>query len=283
MRLPLLATLVVALTSAVATGATPELVRRWETKPELKVPESVLFDAKGAVLYVSNIDGREPWKKDGAGSIAKVGLDGQVIAVEWVKGLNGPKGLGLHAGKLYAADIDAVAVIDVAKGAIVQSIAVPGAQGLNDITIDAAGVVYVSDSMTKKVHRIVDGKPTTWLEGLAGPNGLLAIGNVVYLLDDGVLYRVSGDAKREKIVDGIEGGVDGIECVEGDAFIVTGWQGKIYYVKGHEKTLLLDSAAKGVQSADIGYDAKNRIVYVPTFFTNTVVAYELKVAGSGTP
>ena len=50
-----------------------------------KVPESVYFDKAGKVLYVSNIDG-EPWGKDGAGSIGKLGLDGKVIAAEWVKG-----------------------------------------------------------------------------------------------------------------------------------------------------------------------------------------------------
>src|SRR6266542_2766094 len=79
-----------------------QLVKKWETEPALKTPESVLFDATGRVLYVSNIDGKEPWTKDGVGSIAKVGLDGKVIAAEWVKGLNAPKGLGLHSGKLYA-------------------------------------------------------------------------------------------------------------------------------------------------------------------------------------
>lgn len=50
----------------------------------------------------------------------------------------------------------------------------------------------------------------------------------------------------------------------------------IYYVAGKEKTLLLDTRPQSVHSADIGYDAKNRVVYVLTFFTNTVVADELR-------
>ena len=54
------------------------------------------------------------------------------------------------------------------------------------------------------------------------------------------------------------------------------YRGAIYHVKGGEKHLLLDTRPQKPNSADIGYDAKTRTVYVPTFFTNTVVAYELK-------
>ena len=81
-----------------------------------KVPESVYFDKAGKVLYVSNIDG-EPWGKDGAGSIGKLGLDGKVIVAEWVKGLNAPKSMALSKGTLWVADLTEVVGIDVAKGA----------------------------------------------------------------------------------------------------------------------------------------------------------------------
>jgi hypothetical protein len=39
---------------------------------------------------------------------------------------------------------------------------------------------------------------------------------------------------------------------------------------------LLDSREEKKNSADIGFDAKNKIVYVPTFWRNTVVAYQVK-------
>ena len=103
-----------AFSSSALAASAPQLVKKWETAAELKTPESVLFDPAGKVLYVSNIDGKEPWGKDGAGSIAKVGLDGKIIAVEWVKGMNAPKGMGLVKDRLYVADIDRVMVIDVA-------------------------------------------------------------------------------------------------------------------------------------------------------------------------
>ena len=103
------------------------LVKLWETDTLLKVPESVLLDVDNKMLYASNIDGTDPWAKDGKGSIARVGLDGKIIDAEWVKGLHAPKGMGLYKNMLYVADFDKVVLIDVTKGAISRVIQVEGA------------------------------------------------------------------------------------------------------------------------------------------------------------
>ena len=254
-----------------------QLVKKWETDSVLKVPESVLFDQKNNVLYVANIDGKEPWGKDGKGSIGKVGTDGKILAIEWVTGLNAPKGMGLFNNKLYVADIDHVVVIDINNGSVVQTIPVDGAVGLNDISIDKKGIVYVSDSEAKKVHRIDNGTATTWLEKLQGPNGVLWFEEELYVLDNGGMYKVEKDKSLTKITDGMDGGTDGIENVTGKDFIVSCWAGSIWYVNADgNKEHLLDTRDQNINSADIGYDAKNRIAYVPTFWKNSVVAYQLK-------
>ena len=95
-----------------------QLVKLWETDSVLKVPESVLLDAANKVLYATNIDGTDPWGKDGKGSVGKIGLDGKVISAEWVSGFNCPKGMGLYKGKLYVADLEELVVIDIATGKI---------------------------------------------------------------------------------------------------------------------------------------------------------------------
>jgi DNA-binding beta-propeller fold protein YncE len=267
----LLLTCTLAFTTATAQHHLEQL---WATDTVLKVPESVLFD--GRVLYVANIDGKEPWTKDGQGSIGQVGLDGKILHVEWVKGLSAPKGMGLHANKLYVADIDEVVVIDVAKAAIVQHIPVAGAKGLNDIAIDAKGVVYVSDMHTGKVHRIENGVATVLLHDLKWVNGLMVDGNELFLLNDGGLYRVGADGTPALIASGMEGGTDGVERVDGKDFVVSCWEGALWYVQADgTKELLLDTRAQGMNTADIGYDPVKRIVYVPTFWKNGVVAYQL--------
>jgi DNA-binding beta-propeller fold protein YncE len=265
------------LAGLMANAQEHQLVKKWETDTLLKVPESALYDAADKLLYVSNIDG-QPWEKDGKGSVGKVGLDGKIIQVDWVKGLEAPKGLGLYKNKLYVADVDKVAVIDTKKAAIVQTIPVEGAQGLNDITVDPKnGVVYVSDSKLKKIHRIENGNVTTFLDNLKGPNGVLVYGDDLYILDAGGLYKVEKDKSLTKLADGMEGNTDGVEHVAGKDFIVSCWQGSIWYVKGDgTKQNLLDTRAQNINTADIGYDHKNRILYVPTFFKNKIVAYELK-------
>jgi DNA-binding beta-propeller fold protein YncE len=141
------------------------LVKLWQTDTLLKVPESVLFDGSGKLLYVSNIDG-QPWDKDGRGSIGKVGLDGKIIQVDWVTGLDAPKGLGLYKNDLYVADVDNVVVIDIAKAAIVKRIPVEGAQGLNDISVDKKGSVYVTDSKEGKIYVLEQDKFVLFAEGM---------------------------------------------------------------------------------------------------------------------
>ncbi|MFT3702662.1 MAG: ATP/GTP-binding protein [Agriterribacter sp.] len=253
-----------------------KLVKLWETDTVLKVPESVFFDGPNKVLYVANIDG-QPWEMDGKGSIGKVGLDGKITATEWVTGLNAPKGMGVYDGKLYVADVNAVAVIDIRQAKIIERIAVEGAKGLNDITVDSKGVVYVSDSQTKKIHRIENGKSTVLLENLKGPNGVLIANNALYLVDNGGFFKMEKNGSLTKITDGMDGGTDGIEHVSGGDFIVSCWAGSIWYVHADgKKDHLLDTREQKINSADIGYDAAKRIVYVPTFFKNGIVAYTLQ-------
>ncbi|HUR11668.1 MAG TPA: hypothetical protein VM012_09890 [Flavitalea sp.] len=253
-----------------------QLVKKWETDTLLKIPESVRYDSRNQILYTANIDG-QPNEKDGRGSIGKVGLDGKIISAAWVQGLNAPKGMALYKKNLYVADVDEVVVINTKDGSITKRYPVPASVFLNDLTIDRKGVIYVSDSRTKKVHRIRKGNVTTHLENLQGPNGLLIHENKLYVLDNGGLYKVEDDKKLTKITDGMEGGTDGIENISGNDFIVSCWGGVIYYVKADgTKEKLLDTREQKINSADIGYDPKTRMVYVPTFLKNNVVAYELK-------
>jgi hypothetical protein len=252
------------------------LVKLWQTDTVLKVPESVLFDGTGKVLYESNIDG-QPWEKDGKGSIGKVGLDGKIIKVDWVTGLNAPKGLGLYKNNLYVADVDNVVVIDIAKATISKRIPVEGAQGLNDISVDKNGKVYVTDSKAGKIYLLVQDKFVVQAEDLKGLNGVLSTGDNLYAVAAGALWKIDAAKKAVKIAEGMEPAVDGVEQVASNEFIVSVWNGVIYYVSADGKAqVLLDTREQKSNTADIGYDPKTKTVYVPTFFKNCVTAYTLK-------
>ena len=256
--------------------AQKSLVKLWSSDTLLPVPESVLYDAGDKLLYVSLIDG-DYNTKDGKGEIAKVGLDGKIINAAWVKGLNAPKGLGRYKNYLYAADLTEVAVIDIQKAQVIKRIPVEGAKFLNDITVDANGVVYVSDTETGKVHAIKDGVVTTFLTGIKGANGLLALKDKLFVLANGVVLEAGKDARTTVFAKGLDASTDGIEQVSPGTFIVSAWSGIIYLVtKDAEPQVLLNTTAAKVNSADISFDAVHKIVYVPTFFKNNVVAYQLK-------
>jgi hypothetical protein len=273
---PILSATILFLISA-GLFAQHSATKLWETDTILKVPESVLFDADNKILYVSNIDGTDGWAKDGKGSVAKVGLDGKIIAVEWVTGLNAPKGLGLYHGKLYAADIDEIVVIDIKKGVIDKRIPIEGAKGLNDISIGGDGAIFVSDSKNNVIYKVENDKSTVYQQNLKGANGVLKRGSDFYIVDAGSAYKVNDDKTLTKISDGMDGGTDGIENVSGDDFLVSCWQGALWYVHADgTKELLFDGKSQKTNTADIGFDPKTKIVYVPTFFRNSVIAFQVK-------
>ncbi len=268
---------IAALLVSASLAAQHSATRLWETDSTLKVPESVCFDGQRHVLYVSNIDGKDPWGKDGQGSVGKVGLDGKIIKVDWVSGLNAPKGIGIHAGKLYVADLSDVVVIDIAQGKIDKKIAIPGAQNLNDVSVGADGAVYVSDSKLNKIFRIQQDKPEVYVDDLKGANGVLQSGNDFYFVDAGAAYKLNADKSKTKLADGMEGGTDGIEKIGPNDFLVSCWQGALWYVKGDgSKELLFDGKSNNTNTADIGYDPATKTVYVPTFFRNSIIAFSVK-------
>jgi hypothetical protein len=250
-----------------------QIEKIWESDTTLTTPESVL--PAGDILYVSLINGA-PWEADGKGGVAKVDRNGKVINASWITGLNAPKGMGISGNRLYVADIAEVVVINTGTGKIEQKIAIEGAQNLNDVTVDQKGVVYVSDSKLGNVHQIINNKPSLYLSGLNRVNGLRAVGNDLYMLTAKEVYKVGKDKKLQTV--GIqELGGDGIEPVGNGDFITSTWGGVLYYLhKDGKLETLMDTREQKRNVADIGYDAKQRIIYIPTFFANTVVAYRLK-------
>jgi sugar lactone lactonase YvrE len=251
---------------------------KWETDTVLTTCESVLYDKDRNVLYVSNINGA-PDAKDNNGFISKVTLDGKVSELKWVNNLHAPKGMGLYGTKLYAADIDRVVEIDVTNGKITKTFAVEGAKFLNDITVDSAGRIYISDTGAGNVIQIDNGKLTKWLENVSGgPNGLLAEGNRMLMLtfEGKTVNTVDPSSKQVTVkATGIEN-LDGVEAVGDGGYLLSSWNGMVHYIdKDWKNYTILDLRSDSVNSADIEFIPEQNLVLVPTFFKNTVRAYEL--------
>src|ERR671930_792381 len=156
----------------------------WESPNDLKNPESVAYAPKQNVLFVSNVNGK-PDQKDQNGFISKVSpSNGSIIELNWVTGLNAPKGIAISndGSKLYVSDITDLVEIDIASGKIIKRFNAPGSSFLNDVVSDNQGNIYVSDTITNTIYKLDTnlGNSTSssslqaWLQSpqLNGPNGL---------------------------------------------------------------------------------------------------------------
>lgn len=253
------------------------LTVKWETEPLLTTCESVLYNDNEDVLYVSNINGK-PDAKDKNGFISKVSLEGKVTEQHWAQGMDAPKGMGLNDGKLYVTDIDRVHEIDTKTGKITHTYRVAGAKFLNDIAVDGAKI-YVSDSGGGSVYLLEDGKLSTFMSDLQGPNGLFVDnGKILMAFWDGKTLNTVDPSSKEVTMrtDSIDN-PDGIEAIGNNEYLVSSWNGMINYIDSDwKKTLVLDTRKDSVNSADIEYIKSKNLLLVPTFFKNKVVAYEVK-------
>jgi sugar lactone lactonase YvrE len=239
-------------------AAEPQQV--WQAKG-LDGPESAVLDAGEGVIYVSNVNG-DASAADGNGYIAKLSLKGEVLDKEWVTGLNAPKGLALHDGKLYVSDIDELAVIDTASGEITARHKAPGATFLNDVTAAEDGRVFVSDMMQNQIWKLEGDQFEMWLQDAAldNPNGLLAEPDRLVVAawgkpkEDfstdvpGHLLAVDYQSKKVTDIGSGEpiGNLDGVEADSQGGYLVTDWfSGGLYHIGEDGKAELLMDLKQG--------------------------------------
>ncbi|WP_422359238.1 hypothetical protein [Reichenbachiella sp.] len=258
----------------------PTLTKVWETDSTLQTPESVIYDEFRDVLYVSNINAVPPTAKDNDGYISIISINGEIIEREWVTEISAPKGMGISDSSLFVTNIDEIVEIDIPSGVIIARYPIEGAAFLNDISVTKDEDVYISDTGTNTIHVLNNGNVRTWLNDttLIGPNGLLHQGSHLmvasYFGDE--FSRIDINTKmREVISDSIPGG-DGIVAY-GEHYFVSNWNGEVHFVDNlGSRTLVLDTKAEGQNAADICYLPEKQLLLVPTFFGNTVAAYEVK-------
>ncbi|MEM7620058.1 MAG: SMP-30/gluconolactonase/LRE family protein [Pseudomonadota bacterium] len=284
--LSLLALYMTFITHAVFAGSM-SVSENWTLAEGLNKPESVVYDEKNKVLYISNINGKGR-EKNGLGYIAKVSPDGKIILKEWVKDLNAPKGLALSNGKLYIADIDALIVVDVETATVEKRYEAEGAKFLNDVAINAKGKVYVSDSKTSKIHILEGDKFSVWLddERVLRANGLYALeGDLLIAAGDSshkkphknrYLQLVSYDKKTIRpIKDQTSlGDIDGVVPDGNNGIFLTDWRaGKLMHYSKDKGAILIKQLGKG--TADLTYVGKSKLIYLPVMMSHELKSYSV--------
>ncbi len=267
--------LILLLGSGVGIINAQKLEKIWETKVELKTPESVLYDEDRDVMFVSNING-DPTEKNSSGFISILNSDGSAKELHWVNDLNAPKGMAIFEDKLYVSDIDKLVEIDVESGKITNIFNAPGAVFLNDVAASDKGLIFVSDTRTAKIYVLKDDKLTEWLSGnpLESPNGLFIEYGRLYIGDKSI-FQVDISTKNIKEIIPDAGGVDGLEKNSKGEFVFSNWPGRIFIHRNGKNIKLLDTTEKKINTADLDVSVKLDLVLVPTFFDNKIVAYRI--------
>lgn len=288
----IVAALLCALSAPVlATDAKPV----W-TAQGFKQPESALYVAAEKAIFVSNING-DPSTKDGNGFISRLDANGKLVKLEWVTGLDAPKGMAYAQGKLYVADIEQLIVIDVKSGTIEKRHAAPDGAGLNDVALEPrshykgqVARAYVSDLFGNAIWYLGDNRLSKLFAdpALEAPNGVLVEGETLVIANWGVLtgngFETSEPGRlkvmkldEEGIADRFSGiplgNLDGLESDGKGGYWVSDWQaGKIFHVGADGTSKVWLQLEQG--AADIGV-VPGKWLLVPMMLNNELRAYAL--------
>jgi sugar lactone lactonase YvrE len=257
----------------------------------LLTPESVVQAADGKI-YVSEING---FGQDGDGQIRIIDHGKSYVLV---KGLDDPKGLVIIGTDLYIADKSRVLRVSLAQPTAIAEVFLAATdfpkvpQFLNDLSADANGNLYISDSGdilgTGKGGAIYKVTPqrtlSLLLDGtidarILAPNGLLADakGEQLLLVDftSGVLYNYHLQTKKlDEVASGLGGGDGIVKQANGNIYVSDWKSGKVYRVDPQHKVSLIK---EGYQSAaDIALTQDDHHLLVPDMKAGKLDIIELR-------
>jgi len=257
----------------------------------MKAPESVVYNAQKKVYYCSNMNGT-PMEKNGTGSIAKISNNGKTVDLNWVSGLNAPKGITLKGQTLYVIDIQEILAINTATGNIDVRHYLPNSKMLNDITVSPSGEIFVSDFMANSIYKLTNGRFKIWFasKNLDFPNGIWATKKYLYIGSWGknpnaqFKTEILGSLKRislhkQKVIENVGDGkplanIDGVQAYKEGWLLTDPMAGKLIYLnkKGKVKAKL----PLKLGASDLTYVANQKLIVIPMMMDNTVEAYQME-------
>ena len=235
-------------------------------------PEAVRYDPELDVFFVSNFNG-EP-AGDSNGFVSEMSPDGDLLVVKFMVGtedrpFHGGRGMFIVDSGLWVVDAGGVHLFDRNSGEQLDFVDFSEFElgFLNDIVLGKDGALYVTDTGTASLYKIVDGEASLVTKVPMNPNGITTDPGTGRLLlvpwsdgDEIIAWDIDEEnfSSAGKLVGG--GNYDGIEVV-GDTIIVASQMDTSlhFMVDGVDKRAI-DLPGK---PADIGVDTKRNRVAVP--------------------
>ena len=235
-------------------------------------PEAVRYDPELDVFFVSNFNG-EP-AGDSNGFVSKLSPDGKVIGSRFMVGtedrpFHGGRGMSIDESGLWVVDAGGVHLFDRQSGEQLDFVDLSEFElGFpNDIASGKDGALYVTDTGTASLYRIVDRKAYFVTKVPMNPNGITADPETGTLLmapwsdgDEVIVWDI--DEERFSSVGKLDGGgnFDGIEVVGNTIIVASQMDTSLHFMIDGVDNLAVELPGK---PADIGIDTKRNTVAVP--------------------
>jgi len=255
----------------------PGMTKKWEIKNTLKYPESIVYDNKRDVLYVSNLT------YENGGFISKIKMNGEIEKIDFITGILQPAGLCINNDKLYIVGRFALVEYDLEKNVITRRFQFPGALFANDVACDESGTIYVTDGAKSVIFRLENGVFTEWMKGetLSGVNGITTGNGKVYIGTTGDGSLKSIDAATREVTTiftfGTNTVIDGLAKDGKGNFLISDHAGRLFRItpEGKEE-LLMNTESRSITLADFEFVEEKEIIAIPTLGDNRVMVFEMK-------
>lgn len=262
----------------------PVLNKYFVLKKGLKAPESVVYDSKRELVYVSNVNG-DPAARDGNGYILSCDLQGNIIEKKMISNLNGPKGMAIRNDFLFVSDINSLVKINLETKKVEKKYEVKEGQFFNDVAINSNGDVFITDTWANRIYKLENNELIIYTEDsmLDNPNGITFDNDKLYLVSwgkpdggkEGSLKEIANNGSEILRKAGRIEGLDGIEVISTNEYFVTCFiTGSFYYVKNGVFNKLFRTSEG---TADLEYIKDKNLVIIPQMTRNSLSFYSVKL------
>ncbi len=246
---------------------------------DLNGPEAVRYDPKLDVYFVSNFND-EP-AGDANGFVSKLSPDGEVLVPKFMVGtdlhpFHGGRGMFIDQFGLWVVDSGGVHLFDRDSGEQLDFVdfSIFELGFLNDIVLGKDGALYVTDTGTATLYRIVGREVSLVTKVPMNPNGITTDPEDGRLLmapwsnsDEIISWDI--DEERFSSAGKLNGGgnFDGIEVVGSRVIVASQMDTSLHIMVDGVDSMVFELPGK---PADIGIDTKRNRVAVPYVSLNRV-------------
>lgn len=254
------------------------LIEQWQIRNTIPVPESVVYDAKRDICYVSS------FMDEKNGSINIIKTNGDIVKLKWITDVMRPTGLAVHKDKLYCVERNRVSVIDPDSGKVMRRYPILNPGFPNDIAITKEGMIFVSDSRSGVIYNFEEDTFRIWHQSqdIAGANVLFAEEETLWIGASGSGTMKSINIKTNEwgtsLFIGKGAVLDGFAVIGDNQYLAGDNNGLLYMVYGSEvKKIILNTKTPQRNIADFVYIPEKELLIIPTFTDNKIVGYKINL------